>query len=383
MCYARIAPRPSIQEVYRLMSVDSDRATRLLDSLEQVKNNFSLIDQYSLAFLRFQERHIHDSIPSQTDDSLFQIIEPHFRLISDRNHILMEGLYINGYNNIKRGRYKLGILNILEADTIAVVLDNQLQMNKCRRLLGDVFECLSEYNTANYFYNRMFEPSNACGSTSKGNSNSLLLNTAVENNIGQAYSALWEFNSQQCNLERERSQRVMSSVAVGLPLLLLLGLYSFRQYSKCMVSVKDSRNREKVHSIQILQAIKCQYKELNRLFKILQLSDKSNLANRELVARVMPAISDLKGHTGIATLSAKLDIYTNGLLSEMKAELCLSDDEVAIVIYTAFGFPGLFAAHLMGISDNSFRVRRTRLRKRVFESESRNQQKYLQLITTS
>ena len=113
------------------------------------------------------------------------------------------------------------------------------------------------------------------------------------------------------------------------------------------------------------------FAELKRLHELF-LAGNGNRDDREVFRKnVYTALSDLRGRENVEALGREIDQLHDGAFSKFVETFPnLKEEEVALFVYTVFGFPGNVTAALLQIADSNLFNRRTRLRKKLAASAS-------------
>lgn len=124
------------------------------------------------------------------------------------------------------------------------------------------------------------------------------------------------------------------------------------------------------------------FAELKRLHELF-LAGNGNRDDRELFRKmVYETLSDLRGRDNVNKLGREIDQLHDGAFSKfVETYPNLKDEEVALFVYTIFGFPGNVTASLLRISEPNLFNRRTRLRKKIAASDSPYASTFLELCS--
>ena len=123
------------------------------------------------------------------------------------------------------------------------------------------------------------------------------------------------------------------------------------------------------------------YGELKRLYNAF-LIKSGNQDDRDRFRTLLEnTLKDLRGPANIEKLGRYVDQYTDDAYSKFIAEFPnLKPEDKAIFVYTVLGFPGNISAALLRTQESNIFNRRSRLRKRILESEMKDRTILLRLM---
>lgn len=154
-----------------------------------------------------------------------------------------------------------------------------------------------------------------------------------------------------------------------------------RELDQMHANISPSSSSNNLLRDDIFSLLGDRYTELKRLYNAF-LRNSGNQDDRDRFrSLVEDVLKDLRGPSNVDTLGRYIDLYTDDAYTRFLDSFPnLKSDDKATFVYTALGFPGNVSAALMRTNESNFFNRRSRLRKRISESNVADRDLFLRLL---